>query len=121
MTGRAEAANGLFSARASGYRHAPMLNICDAELVGTVIEEDGAAGGGGESGDAGRPRRRMPITASYYGGKTVGRAEAADMLANAQIINIVGRRAVDLAVGMGLGVRDGAKTIGGVPFLIVFK
>lgn len=90
-----------------------MLNICDAELVGTVVED---AGGGAE----GRTPRRMSIRASYYGGKTVGRDEAASMLAEAQIINIAGRRAVDLAVGMGLGVKKGAKTVGGVPFLIVF-
>jgi len=103
----------MFSVRTGRYRGAPMLNICDAELVGTVVED---AGGGAD----GRPARRMPIRASYYGDKTVGRDEAAGMLAEAQIINIVGRRSVDLAVGMGLGLRRGARTIGGVPFLIVF-
>lgn len=106
---------GLFSVRTGRYRGAPMLNMCDAELVGTVVED---AGGGGTGG---RPARRMPIKASYYGEKTVGGGEAAGMLAEAQIINIAGTRSVDLAVGMGLGIRKGARVIGGVPFLIVFR
>ena len=96
-----------------------MLNMCDAELVGTVVEDAGGGGGGGGTG--GRPARRMPIKASYYGDKTVGSGEAAGMLAEAQIINIAGTRSVDLAVGMGLGIRKGARVIGGVPFLIVFR
>ena len=106
---------GLFSVREGNYRRAPMLNICDAELVGTVVEE--RPGGGGIGG----ARRRLPIKASYYGGRRVGADEAARMMAGAQIINIAGRRAVGLAVGMGLGVDRGVKSIGGVPFLIVFR
>lgn len=109
---------GLFSVRTGRYRGAPMLNMCDAELVGTVVED---AGGGGGGGPDARPARRMPIKASYYGGKTVGGAEAAGMLAEAKIINIAGSRSVDLAVGMGLGIRKGTRVIGGVPFLIVFR
>ena len=103
---------GLFSVREGNYRRAPMLNICDAELVGTVVEEPGAGG---------RAGRRLPIKASYYGGKRVDMDEAARMMAGAQIVNIAGRRAVGLAVGMGLGSDRGVKTVGGVPFLIVFR
>lgn len=111
----------LFSVRAGNYRRASTLNICDAELVGTVVEDDGPPGGGGENNGKGSPARRLPIKASYYGGATVGRDEAARMLSEAQIANIAGRRAVGLAVSMGLGAEGGVKTIGGVPFLIVFR
>ena len=110
--------------RAGNYRRASTLNICDAELVGTVVEDDGPPGGGGGNnggGVGGRQARRLPIKASYYGGATVGRDEAARMLSEARIANIAGRRAVGLAVGMGLGSERGIKTIGGVPFLIVFR
>lgn len=103
---------GLFSVREGNYRRAATLNICDAELVGTVVEEPGGGG---------RPARRLPIKASYYGGKRVDRDEAARMMAGAQIVNIAGRRAVGLAVGMGLGSDRGVKSVGGVPFLIVFR
>lgn len=105
-------ADGLFSVREGNYRRAATLNVCDAELVGTVVEERPAGGGA---------RRRLPIKASYYGGRRVGADEAARMMAEAQIINIAGRRAVGLAVGMGLGVDRGVKSVGGVPFLIVFR
>lgn len=108
--GEGGGADGLFSVREGNYRRAATLNICDAELVGTVVEE-------GEGG----ARRRLPIKASYYGGRRVGADEAARMMAGAQIINIAGRRAVGLAVGMGLGVDRGVKSVGGVPFLIVFR
>ena len=103
---------GLYSVRTGRYGSTPTLNICDAELVGTVVEDKG--------GD-GRTARRMPIKASYYGGKTVGGDEAARMMSEARIANIVGARAVGLAVGLGLGAGVGVKTIGGVPFLIVFR
>ena len=116
----------LFSVRAGNYRRASTLNICDAELVGTVVEDDGppsggGGGGGGGNNGKGSPARRLPIKASYYGGATVGRDEAVRMLSEAQIANIAGRRAVGLAVSMGLGAEGGVKTIGGVPFLIVFR
>lgn len=109
-------AGGLYSVRAGRHGRAPTLNICDAELVGTVIEDEGEGGVGG-SGAA----RRMPIKAAYYGDKTVGRDEAARMISGARIANIVGRRAVGLAIDAGLGSDRGVKTIGGVPFLIVFR
>ena len=107
--GGASGAAGLYSVRAGSYRRSPTLNMCDAELVGTVVEEGGAA------------PRRLPIKASYYGGMTVGREEAARMLSGARIANMAGRRTVGLAVEMGLGSTEGVKTIGGVPFLIVFR
>lgn len=103
---------GLYSVREGNYRRTPMLNICDAELVGTVVEEPGSGG---------RAARRLPIKASYYGGRRVDRDEAVRMMAGAQIINMAGRRAVGLAVGMGLGSDRGVKSVGGVPFLIVFR
>lgn len=110
---------GLFSVRSGRYGRVPTLNICDAELVGTVVEDKGGEAGG-DGGAGSRPARRMPIKASYYGDRTVGGDEAARMMAEARIVNVVGRRAVGLAVGMGLGNDRGVKTIGGVPFLIVF-
>lgn len=111
--GGAGGAGGLYSVRAGNYRRAPTLNMCDAELVGTVVEEGGGGGG--------RAPRRLPIKASYYGGRTVGREEAARMLSEARIANMAGRRTVGLAVELGLGAREGVKTIGDVPFLIVFR
>lgn len=110
--GGASGGGGLYSVRAGSYRRSPTLNMCDAELVGTVVEEGGAGGAA---------PRRLPIKASYYGGMTVGREEAARMLSGARIANMAGRRTVGLAVEMGLGSIEGAKTIGGVPFLIVFR
>ena len=83
-----------------------MLNICDAELLGRTIRQDDL---------------NMSITESYYGEKVVDEREAASLLKNSSIINMVGQKAVSLSIGLGIGSRDGIKTISGIPFLIVFK
>ena len=83
-----------------------MLNICDVELLGkTIIQDD----------------LNMNITKSYYGQKVVDEAEAANLLKNSPIINMVGNKTVSLAIRLGIGSESGIKTISGVPFSIVFK
>lgn len=83
-----------------------MLNICDAELLGRTIRQDGLS---------------MDIAKSYYGERLVEEREAAGLLRSSSIINMVGSNTVSLSIKLGIGSRDGIKTISGVPFLIVFK
>lgn len=95
-----------FSVGSHDYQGSSMIGVCDAELLGTTVTQDGV---------------RLAVTREYYGGRTVGEAEASRLFSAAAIINIAGARAVDLAVREGVGPRGGVKTVKGVPFMIVFR
>jgi hypothetical protein len=83
-----------------------MLNICDADLLGKNITQ-------GEL--------TVNISKSYYGEKIVEKKEATQLLKNSSIINMVGKNTLSVSLGLGIGSEKGIKTIGGIPFLIVFK
>ena len=95
-----------FSVRVTNYQNNPMLNICDAELLGKNISEN---------------ELNINITKSYYGEKYVTKEEAEDLLKNSSIINMVGKETISLSISLGIGSDNGVKTIAGIPFLIVFK
>ncbi|MCY4490507.1 MAG: DUF424 domain-containing protein [Thaumarchaeota archaeon] len=96
----------MFSIKASNYQGNTMLNICDAKLLGQTLKQDGLD---------------MKIAESYYGERIVDETEAADLLKNATIINMVGEKTISLSTRLGIGSEKGARIIAGVPFLIVFK
>ena len=95
-----------FSVRVSNYQKNTMLNICDAELLGKKIIQDGL---------------NIHISQSYYGEKLVAKEEAKSLLKNSSIINMVGKEIVSLSIELGIGTESGIKTISDIPFLIVFK
>ncbi len=95
-----------FSVRVSGFQKNTMLNICDSELLGKKIIQDGL---------------NIHISQSYYGEKLVEKEEAKSLLKNSSIINMVGKETVSLSMELGIGSENGIKTISGIPFLIVFK
>lgn len=95
-----------FAIRIVNYQGNRMLNICDSGLVGRTLVE----------GDL-----TMNITPSYFAERVVEEKEAAQLLRNASIINMVGQRTVDLSVKIGIGSLKGVKKIEGIPFLLVFK
>lgn len=83
-----------------------MLNICDAELVGKTLRQSDL---------------EIRITKSYYEDRIVDEREAELLLRNSSIINMAGKKTIDLSIKMGIGSAKGVKEIEGVPFLIVFK
>lgn len=95
-----------FAVRQTDYQKNPMLNICDAELLGKTIVD-------GEL--------NMHISESYYGERFVEKDEAEILLKNSAIINMVGDETISLSIELGVGSENGIKKISGVPFLIVFK
>ena len=95
-----------FSVRLTDYQKNPMLNICDAELLGKDISESDL---------------KLNISKNYYYEKFVGKKEAEDLLKNSSIINMVGKETISLSLSLGIGSENGIKNIDGVPFLIVFK
>ncbi len=95
-----------FSVKVSNYQKNTTLNICDSELLGKKIIQD---------------KLNMHISESYYGEKLVEKEEAKSLLKNSSIINMVGKETVSLSIELGIGSKNGIKTISGIPFLIVFK
>jgi len=83
-----------------------MLNICDAELVGRTLKQSDL---------------EIRITKSYYGDRVVDEREAESLLRNSSIINMAGKKTIDLSIKLGIGSAKGVKEIEGIPFLIVFK
>ncbi len=95
-----------FSVKVTDYQKNPMLNICDADLVGKEVQEN---------------ELKVNISKSYYGEKIVNETEAKNLLKNSSIINMVGNETISLSIKLGIGSENGVKKIDGVPFLIVFK
>jgi uncharacterized protein len=95
-----------FAAKVTDYQKKIMLNICDVDLLGKNISQD---------------ELTMSISKSYYGDQLIEKDEAAKLLKNSSIINMVGKHAVSLSLELGIGSENGIKKISGIPFLIVFK
>ena len=96
----------MFSARLINHNNTRLLNICDSYLLGkTIISE----------------KLSIKISESYYGEKSIKKAEAEHLLKKCDNINMVGNEIVSLSVGLGIGSKQGVKKIEGIPFLIVLK
>lgn len=95
-----------FSVKVTDYQKNPMLNICDADLLGKEIIQD---------------KLNLKISESYYGEKIVEKDEAESLLKTSAIINMVGEKTISLSTSLGIGSEQGVKEISGIPFLIVFK
>ena len=83
-----------------------LLNMCDAELVGKTVRQSDL---------------EVKISKSYYGDRVVDEKEAESLLRNSSIINMAGKKTIDLSIKLGIGSPKSVKEIGGIPFLIVFK
>ena len=80
--------------------------MCDAELVGRTLKQSDL---------------EVKITKSYYGDRIVDEKEAESLLRTSSIINMAGRKTIDLSIKLGVGNAKSVKAIEGIPFLIVFK
>jgi hypothetical protein len=95
-----------FAVRVVNQQNNRMLNICDTELVGRILKQSDL---------------EVKITKIYYEERVVDEKEAESLLKNSSIINMAGRRTLDLSIKIGIGTTKGVKEIEGIPFLIVFK
>jgi uncharacterized protein len=95
-----------FAVRVVNQQNNRMLNMCDAELVGRTLRQSDL---------------EVKITKNYYGERIVDEKEAESLLRTSSIINMAGRKTIDLSIKIGVGTAKGVKEIEGVPFLIVFK
>jgi len=96
----------MFSARLINHNDTRMLNICDADLLGRILN----------NGDF-----TLKISEKCYAEKVVDKEEAKDLLRRSNNINMVGKEIISLSVNIGIGSQEGVKEIDGIPFLLVFK
>lgn len=83
-----------------------VLNVIDEELLGRRLKE----------GDF-----SLYLDPRYFSGEKVYEKQLKDLLLNNNIINLVGKRSVDVALKMGFGTKDAVRVIDGVSFLIIYK
>jgi hypothetical protein len=77
-----------------------LLAACDEELLGTRHAEG---------------KFRLDVTPNFYDGLRIGEPELEAYLRSCTVANLVGRRAVEVAVRMGLVDPANVLSIGGVP------
>lgn len=83
-----------------------MVDICDLELVGSQIEQDGLV---------------INLNREYYQQEVIGLDEASELLQKCDIANLVGQRIIRHAVSMRMAKEISVKRISGVPFLMIYK
>lgn len=83
-----------------------MVNICDLDLIGSKLEQDGLV---------------INLTSEYYQQQVIGQQYAQELLHKCNIANLVGDRIVKQALDMKLAKEASIKRIAGVPFLMIYK
>jgi hypothetical protein len=85
-----------------------VVAICDKELIGSVLREGGLV-------------LDLKKHSSFYVGELVTQREASEFLKEATSMNLVGEKAVGLAIRKGLARKGAEKKIAGVPHLQVYQ
>jgi hypothetical protein len=96
----------LYAARTTPYQGSLMVDICDLELIGSKLEQDGLA---------------IDLTEAYFKQQVIAQQEAGELLKRCAIANLVGDKIVGQALSMKLAKEASVKRISGVPFLMIFK
>ena len=96
----------MYAARTTPYQGSLMIDICDLDLVGRKLEQNGLV---------------INITKEYYQQQVVEASQAGELLTKCAIANLVGKKIVGQALEMKLAKDVSVKKISGVPFLMIFK
>jgi len=83
-----------------------VVAVCDRELINTTISHE---------------KITVTITESFYGSKPATEEDVRAALNNAGNINLMGERAVSLAVAMGLITRSNCIMIGKIPHVQIYQ
>lgn len=95
-----------FIVRTIKYEGLDLVNICDADLLGKVVEGDGV---------------KVAISRDYYGGGVKNEDEALELVSKCSIANLTGARIVGKVIDAQLANERAVKVIGNVPFLMIYK
>ena len=83
-----------------------MVDICDLELIGSKLEQDGLV---------------INLTQEYYQQQVIEGSYAKELLLKCDTANLVGSRIVRQALDMKLAKEVSIRKISGVPFLMIYK
>lgn len=95
-----------YAARTTRYQGSVMVDICDLELIGSKLEQDGLV---------------INLTQEYYQQQVIEHSFAKELLLKCDIANLVGDRIVRQALDMKLAKEASIRKISGVPFLMIYK
>ncbi len=80
--------------------HRTIVAVCDKQLLGTLIEENG---------------KQLDLRGDFYKGEERDTTEIGDLIRNADGVNLVGEEAVALGLQEGVIEKEHIITIKGVP------
>jgi len=83
-----------------------MVDICDIDLIGTRLEQDGLV---------------VHLTKEYYQQEIIEKTHARDLLQKCDIANLVGNRIIKQAIEMKLAKEVSIRIIADIPFLMIYK
>ena len=95
-----------YALRRIKYQGTYMINICDLDLVGKVINKDDFT---------------INISKEYFHEEEINEEEAASLLKSSSMLNLAGKNVVALALRLKLAKENSIKVIEDVPFLMVFS
>src|SRR4051812_21520531 len=95
-----------YAARTARYQGAVMVDICDLELIGNNLKQDGLV---------------INLTPEYYQQEVIESSFAKELLLECDIAYLVGDRIVRQALDMKLAKEASIRKISGVPFLMIYK
>ena len=95
-----------FSVRSIAWKNSALVNVCDAELVGTTLSEG---------------KLKMHISKDFFGGELVEEDEVVKIIKDSSILSLAGVRSVNVALANKLGSPQAVREIQGVPFLMIYK
>ena len=96
----------MYAARTTPYQGSIMVDICDIELIGNKLEQDGLV---------------INLTKEYYQQQVIGQPDAQELLQKCGIANLVGDKIVRQALELKLAKEASIRKISGVPFLMIYK
>ena len=95
-----------YAARTTRYQGSIMVDICDLELIGSKLEQDGIV---------------INLTSEYYQQQVIEQPHAQELLHKCDIANLVGDRIVRQALDLKMAKEASIRRISGVPFLMIYK
>ena len=96
----------IFALRKIKYQETTMINICDIDLLGKKIDK----------GDF-----IIDISKDYFLEEEIDEKEAIILLKSSSVLNLVGKKIVELALRLKLAKENSVKEIENIPFLMVFS
>ena len=81
-----------------------IIAVCDKELLGQKFEEDG---------------KILDLSSDFYNGEEMTEEEVGDLLRNAYMINLVGKKAIKIGISEEIIDEENVKKIAGVQYACV--